>query len=311
MTVTGGAASLGVRTLLAGPVRRATVVSAHPHAVHLQVDGGLVVAVVDDLAVRLPNAVLVARGVPGRVQRAAGTAAPAGAPSVVVGGGGLRAADLTVRIGRWWQPRPALPTPAGCALADGLRQLGEAVGDLPDPLVDDAALRAAAGCWDRAAEELPATGAILGAADALLGRGVGLTPTGDDIIAGTLSALVLVPAAAASAADPCPTLRTVHGLAEGLADLARGRTGAVSASLLAHAARGEVVPAAGRVLRALLAPGDGAYRIRTAVGQLGEIGHTSGAATARGLLTGARAAARLSFGGHGRSTVGSGVGAAA
>lgn len=94
--------------------------------------------------------------------------------------------------------------------------------------------------------------------DALLGAGPGLTPYGDDVLAGALVTLVALgsPAAATLAARVLPQ--------------AFRRTTFVSAALLTHAARGECVPE----LAAYLAGGDPAALLR--------VGHTSGAGLRQG-----------------------------
>src|SRR5436309_2734642 len=82
------------------------------------------------------------------------------------GRGALSVGRVAVRVGRWWRaPRPVLPAAVGRAA------------------------RAAR------ADRLPPVGA-------LLGRGPGLTPYGDDVLAGALVALV-----AAGSPDAAPLAR--------------------------------------------------------------------------------------------------------
>jgi Protein of unknown function (DUF2877) len=100
--------------------------------------------------------------------------------------------------------------------------------------------------------------------DALLGAGPGLTPYGDDVLAGALVTL----AALGTPVRDFPRLARVFE-----------RTTFVSAALLVHAARGECVPQLAAVLTAL---GTGAP---APVAALRAVGHTSGA----GLLAGVRA----------------------
>jgi Protein of unknown function (DUF2877) len=116
-----------------------------------------------------------------------------------------------------------------------------------------------------------------GAARVLLGRGPGLTPEGDDLlaaVAGTLA--VLGPAAG------------LHGpaLTSLLAALTPepGRTTALSATLLALAARGLLAEPAGRLLD--LGPaGEAAWP--AALRRLQRLGHGSGRAYAAGIAAGA------------------------
>ncbi len=107
----------------------------------------------------------------------------------------------------------------------------------------------------------------------LLGLGSGLTPSGDDVLAGYL-------AGAAAYGLPVDELRTF------VCAEAPRRTTTLSAALLRHAAAGEAIP---QVCRLLLALDDG-IRTDDALAGLLRVGHTSGAALAAGVLAAARAA---------------------
>jgi Protein of unknown function (DUF2877) len=120
--------------------------------------------------------------------------------------------------------------------------------------------------------------ASVAAAARLLGRGAGLTPTGDDLLAGFLVGATAFGIDAAA-------------LRHAIAVLAPARTTALSAALLWHAARGECIDelaAVGVVLTSqrLLRP----EQAGRAVGRLMSVGHTSGAAMALGLVTAAEGA---------------------
>jgi Protein of unknown function (DUF2877) len=94
---------------------------------------------------------------------------------------------------------------------------------------------------------------------ALAGLGPGLTPAGDDLLAGYIAGLVLL-----------------HGQrkkATRLAEDAAARTGSLSATLLRHAALGEVP----EPVHGLLATGDARPLL--------SFGHSSGAAWLRGLVS--------------------------
>lgn len=93
--------------------------------------------------------------------------------------------------------------------------------------------------------------------DALVGRGPGLTPAGDDVLAGYAAGLVL--------------FHGRHVEARRLADLAAPRTNALSATLLLHATQGELPEPA----HALLELGE--------TGPLLAWGHSSGRYLAVGL----------------------------
>lgn len=96
-------------------------------------------------------------------------------------------------------------------------------------------------------------------AELYAGRGAGLTPAGDDLLAGYVAGLVLL-----------------HGETKRAAQLAReaaGRTAPLSATLLRHAASGEVP----EPVHVLLASGD--------TRPLLAFGHSSGIAWMRGLVS--------------------------
>jgi hypothetical protein len=108
----------------------------------------------------------------------------------------------------------------------------------------------------------------------LLGRGPGLTPAGDDVLAGYL-------VGAAAYGVPADDVRR---LVETQADR---RTTTLSAALLRHAAAGETIPQVNGVLDALA----GRRPLDRALADLHAVGHTSGAALASGVVAAARMAA--------------------
>jgi hypothetical protein len=154
---------------------------------------------------------------------------------------GLRAVDNLTRIG--------LPTATDPGGAAGLARLFHAVRERdPEPAAE--------------------------AARGLLGRGPGLTPEGDDLVAavaGTLS--VLGPAAGWER----PVLA---GLLAALVEPAPGRTTALSATLLELAAQGHLAEPAGRLLD--LGP-EGEAAWPAALARLARLGHGSGRAYAAGI----------------------------
>lgn len=112
----------------------------------------------------------------------------------------------------------------------------------------------------------------------LLGLGVGLTPSGDDVVAGILASLVWQARLGAIPADF--TLRLV----DGVRGAAQGRTNEISVRLLWHAGDGLLYAPAMELGAALLAgvvPSIAAPALR-----LLSIGHSSGADLATGLLAG-------------------------
>ncbi|WP_067478090.1 DUF2877 domain-containing protein [Actinomadura hibisca] len=278
-----GAASLALRSALEAPRRPARVLAVFPTAVYLEVRGPArrraeprVLAVVGADAVRLPNAIVLAatgRERPFRAVREGGEA--------VVGDGVVEAEGLRVRVRRWWDPAPALGAVQPAALVRGTRALEAALdgaaGGLaghPDPPI--LAERCADGDLAGAVE----------AAERIVGLGPGLTPSGDDILAGLLVTLRLF-GAAVPAGGRAVWLADWLGAAV-TAD-AETRTTALAATLLHCAAAGAAGAEVGAALRAVAgqeAPGPAARRLLAA-------GHTSGADLAWGVVAGCRAVSSL------------------
>ncbi|WP_167828900.1 DUF2877 domain-containing protein [Streptomyces sp. MZ04] len=110
------------------------------------------------------------------------------------------------------------------------------------------------------------TGRIVAAGRALIGRGPGLTPSGDDVLCGALLARHA-------------TGRPVGALAAAVAG-AEERTPLVSAALLRHAVRGECIPQVADAIRGLAA------REPLPLAPLLAVGHHSGADLVRGIAAG-------------------------
>jgi hypothetical protein len=196
---------------------------------------------------------------------------------------------VVVRPVREWAPaRPARGEVAASALAAVRTVLSCAGLSGADPAVDGrllADLASAASGHD-----------AYSAASLLVGNGPGLTPSGDDVLAGFLAG------AAAFGLD-------VAALREAVADLAPVRTTALSAALLWHAVRGECIDEVAAVTEVLTGqgrPGPEQMGIfatspevppmttltSRAVSRLLSVGHTSGAALASGLVIAAESALR-------------------
>lgn len=268
-----GAASMSLATVLGGPVRTVTVTAALPRALYLttghQDTPALCLAAAD--AVRVPCALVLGPGTP-VPEVAVGSAARIGEGTVEVGGS-------TVTATRWWRPsRPQVPpghdrTTRIDAVRRAVGAAGAPHGALPGPDTDGTGFDAAA---DRFAAALGAVTGIVpdelrAAVRSLLGRGEGLTPLGDDILAGALVTLV----GANHAAGPLLGSIVTQELAT-----RPGATTPVSAALLVHAARGECVPELAAVLTH---PVD---RLGSAVGALLGVGHSSGGGLLRGVEEG-------------------------
>ncbi len=278
------AASSAVELVLVGPVRSAMVVASTPHATYFRVadpDHGTahdrsappMLALTSAAAVRVPCAVVLeSKALPPQLPE--GTIA-------TVGGGLLSVGNAVFRASRWWRP----PRPRGLGavpparLAGAVRWLTVRVAD---PL--DAAGRAAVADL---VEALAAGERPDPAVSRLLGRGPGLTPTGDDVLAGALVTL---------AALGSPLTAT---LGHAVLAAAPDATTTVSAGLLRHAAMGECIPQLADLLTAV---GDGtadpaAGALPRAAGALLAVGHCSGAGLLHGVLVAvAIAHARLAQG---------------
>jgi hypothetical protein len=236
--------------LLAGPPRRGEVVVATPLAAYARLEDGSVVGVLDARAVRVPGSVVVAALA--RPDVVLGD-------EVVAGGGPLRVGAVDLVPARWWDSRvPALRTPPAPTVAASLPD------DVPAVAED--------------LERALGTGIGLAAVvDALVGLGPGLTPAGDDVLAGALVAL-------AATGD---TERRRRLAAE--VRRVRHRTTAVSAALLDHAAGGHAIPELARYVVALAA----GLAVGGVVQDLERVGASSGAALAAGARIGLRAAGRV------------------
>ncbi len=112
----------------------------------------------------------------------------------------------------------------------------------------------------------------------LLGLGTGLTPSGDDLVAGILASLVWQ---SNLGAIPAPFAK--H-LVESVREAAPGKTNHISARLLHHAGDGLLYAPAMELGAALLLGATDS--IIAPARRLLSIGHSSGADLATGLLTG-------------------------
>lgn len=266
------AASLAIADVLTGPPQPGRALGMFSTAIHLAV-AGTVVAVVSRDGMRLPNALIVSAGAMADLQSVANDAA-------TLGGGRLRMGCAEVRAVRWWDPAPRLGRVAPGALKAATERLARLVPARPQPACArlDVACGRLADALDRGDPSAAAA-----AAGGLVGLGPGLTPAGDDVLAGVLAALRLLPEALA--APPHPLTDT---LAAATLHRARERTPALSAALLGHAALGQVPTPAGRLLRALTDNDD----LEAAARGLMAVGHTSGRELTYGIALGARAVIR-------------------
>lgn len=253
-------ASTAIQDLLSRSDETATVLGASRRVVWLLVDDDVIVVSTRD-ATRLPNGIEIVMDAAAGPFRMVHHGA-----SVVIGSGQVMFEGLTVDIVRWWDPRPALRRISATDLA-------RATAGLPStlPEVESGVL----------AEALSAGSPrnILAAAHSLIGRGPGLTPEGDDYLAGALAAYRML----GEALGGTQTTATLDSVAGPLARLASIRTTSFSAALIRHAVDGRVAAPVGSLLHALTGRGDIALSHR----DLTHVGHTSGPALAAGIVLGA------------------------
>jgi len=256
-----GVASTAIRDALTDPQTPATVLGTASHAVWVLVGGEVLVASTRD-ATRLPNGIEIAADAAANAFRTVHHGAP-----VTVGLGQLLFEGLTIDVVRWWDPRPALRRISATQLAASIEGLPSTVPD-----VESRPLSVAL-----SARSVPV---FMAAAESLIGRGPGLTPEGDDYLAGALAAIRTL----GDALGERETAALLNSIAAPLARLASTRTTTFSAALINHAVNGHVAAPAGALLRALTGRGDVAKSHR----DLTRIGHSSGPALAAGMILGAR-----------------------
>lgn len=236
--------------------RRGRVLGATPAAVYLELAGRgahpAVLAVVAARSVHLPLALRLTGDVPLDGLESGAT----------VGGGAVRWGRVAVRPARWVDPRPRLAGAPRCDQVDEAARILQALA--PDAGLDPRSAPEVAAALSRG-DPGPAMG--------LIGAGPGLTPAGDDLVAGVLAALAIVG-------------RPEPGAVSAIVARAAGATTSLSAALLRCAAAGQMVPQAGALLRALVEPGPVGAPLRTLLA----VGATSGPALALGLVEGVRSA---------------------
>jgi hypothetical protein len=218
-----------------------------------------------------------------------------GSWGIVIGSGEVRWSGpdgpVVVRAVREWAPaRPVRGEVAASALAEvrsvlgraGLSGSGLSCSGLSGTALNAAGTNGADAVVSSWLAELGAAACDQGAATAaamrLLGSGPGLTPSGDDVLAGFLAGAAAFGIGAAA-------------LREAVAVLAPARTTALSAALLWHAARGECIHELAGLAAVLTGQGcSQPGEAGRAVSRLVSVGHTSGAALALGLVSAAECA---------------------
>jgi hypothetical protein len=272
-----GAASSSLRAVLAAPAQPAECLGVTRGALYLKTaePPGVLVVLTHD-AVRLPCGLVLpttSEEAPFMILESYAYGSAHNSPGswrIVVGNGAVSwagpAGPVVVRAVREWAPaRPPQGPVTARALAAVRASLSGADPGVRGSLL--AGLGAAA-----AGDHDAATAAVT----SLLGAGPGLTPSGDDVLAGFLVG------AAAFGLD-------ATALREAVAVQAPARTTALSAALLWHAVRGECIDELAGLAAVLTSQRCGAEQAGRAVSRLLSVGHTSGAALAFGLVTAAEA----------------------
>ena len=250
-------ASAAIRPILLGSEQQGLLLGVSDHAAWIGV-GDDVVVLSDRAAVRLPNGLELA------VEELGRWIQPNDAVSV--GGGIIAIGQLIVAPRRWFDPRPVLPPIDTSSLGARLREL-----ELHSGLENDARLVAALANHD--------IESVFSLCRTLLGRGEGLTPEGDDLLAGAFAAYrLLAPAVDIDAA-------WLKDIAGEIVALAGSKTTSFSAALVRYALEGRVAAPFGSVLRSLAS----GTNLSSTTERLLTVGHTSGELLAKGLLTGGEA----------------------
>lgn len=255
------AASIAISPLIAGPTRRAVLLGTFPKAIYLSV-ADTVVGVVSPDGIRLPNALVAS---PPLIDwDTIGTWTP------TLGNGTLTLGSRRFFIARWWDPCPRLPNVNRAGLPARLNELERELGPWPPgELGRRTAVFGNVLGWEDSKR-------IADAAMQLVGVGPGLTPGGDDVLCGFLSALRLIGG---------PGVRGfVDDIAKALLPTVAHRTTKLSIALLRHAARGQVAQPIASVLRALVS----SQPLGKPMNQLLGIGHTSGRDLTAGIILAGR-----------------------
>jgi hypothetical protein len=251
-----------VGDLLRGEARPAAVLGAFPAAMYLRLAGGEVIALLTRDAVLLPLGLrLSTHSSDHPLHRWTGP--------VRVGSSQVQVGDRSVRLSRVVSVRAPTNLSPNCrAIWHASRRLGRLRPAEPGPGPLEVLLS------DQPVETPAAT------INRFLGVGPGLTPSGDDILAGFMIA-------AWSFGLVDDQLRTA------VFEAAPAGTTDLSAALLRCACRGESIPQVSAFVTAL-AEGTVSNRlVDEALVELCQIGHTSGLALATGVVAAAKEASRL------------------
>jgi hypothetical protein len=186
--------------------------------------------------------------------------------TAIVGEGRVLVGDHEVVVGR--TVHTAVPRLDATAVGTAQARLEAAVGSRLDAVRAELPSKALAGLAEGRADAVPA----------LLGRGSGLTPLGDDVLAGWVATHV----AAGATGDGADRGDGAADVLDAVQEHAHAMTTLLSATLLDCAARGDVLPQYRRLLLDLVTShGEG---VGESVGTLVRVGHTSGAGLTLGTV---------------------------
>ncbi len=252
MTVPAAAAS-AVHPLVAGPMVTGAVLGSFSQAVIVGLDsagGPLALSLLGPMATRVPNGVLLG-GLPDLGRHRPGD-------RVTVGGGSIQIGRLQISVVRRWNSQVVKVAPAAAGVELLRSAAAGSVRGVPLTAVGHLERSLLAGDAETAVR-------------ALVGLGTGLTPGGDDVLAGLMVGLHAIGRPELADAIAGSALHRVLD-----------RTTVLSADLLRLAAAGHACVEAISVLRAVHT----GRQVPAAVHRLLSIGHTSGADLATGLAMG-------------------------
>ena len=281
------------------PSREGTIHSIFRRAMNIAIDDTMLTLLSSELP-RMPNSVRLSSS---RLEELLRGAQPG--LKVQVGDGRMLipACNFSLRLSEAypWEPRPALaachwhletvarhtlllarylnnrPQPGGLMPLLGPLLLGQREPDIPLAQMALPRLLLLARASSRHDRE-----GIEEATRGLAGLGPGLTPAGDDALAGFAAVMALL--------SPYISIDAAPGnfIAETIAISARTCTTALSAALIMHAARGEVAEHLGSLLLALALPAEASETVLFMADRLLAFGATSGGDTLLGTLLGLR-----------------------
>jgi hypothetical protein len=276
--VVPGVASLALLDVLRGPLRPGRLLAAPGSVIYLDFGAAQVIALTAAGAICLPNAIMLKLPALDLDQQAAQL------DSAWAGNGRVLAGGLEVQVRRWWDPCPVFAPLYRARLDHGVTALARvyAAADIRPGLESQDSPAALAACC--------AAGDLAGAvelAEALVGLGPGLVPSGDSMLCGLLLALRLLGGATAGGTRP---VWLADWLGAAVTGYAEQRTTPLAAALLQCAARGQASEEVSAVLHGIA----GQEPVEPAARRLLSAGGASGAELTWGLMAGCAAALALS-----------------